>query len=119
MVWTGWYLYRSPFIDWILLTYPAALIVGWCGEGWLGGATIRARLAILGRGIVAHRREIGLLILIVGADLALPPVAGPIKNAFLHGTVHDESAVGLNAWRLTRRSTLSPQYDTIGGAESM
>jgi hypothetical protein len=117
-VWTGWYLYRSPFIDWILLAYPTALIVGWCGEGWLRGETIRARLTTLGAGLVAYRREIALLALIVGADLTLHLWLA-YQNAFLHGTVHDESSVGLVAWRLTQRSTLWPLYDTMGGAVSM
>ncbi len=118
VTWTGWYLYGSPFIDWILLAYPAASIVGWCGEGWLRGETVRARFARVGRGVVAYRREVALLILITAADLALHLWLA-YQNAFLHGTVHDEASVGLVAWRLTHRSGLWPLYETMGGAVSM
>jgi hypothetical protein len=118
VVWTGWYFYRAPFIDWSLLAYPAALIVGWCGEGWLRGETIRARIAMLGRGVIAYRREIALLILITAADLALHLWLAN-QNALLNGSVHDESSVGLNAWRLTQRSAPWPLYETMGGAVSM
>lgn len=116
--WAGWDGYASPFIEWQLLAYPLALILGWCGEGWLRGEALRGRVVKLGRGIWAHRIEIGLLALITLVDLALHFWLAA-QAAFLHGSVHDEGFVGLNAWRLIHQSGPWPLYSTMGGAVAM
>lgn len=106
---TAIHLERTPYIDWTLLLYPLALLLAWCGEGWLSGLTVRRRMRGIGNSIIQRRGELLLLAVLTGLGL-LFRVWMLLQYPFLHGTMADEVDTAISAWNLAHSTGPWPIY---------
>lgn len=117
-VWASVLLYQDPVVSWSLVLYPLALGLCWCGEGWLRGQTIAARLQVGVAAIVARGGELALVAaLLAGAALLRVWMIG--HYPFTHGSISDEPLVGGLAYGLAHGTQPWPLYQTMGGAVSL
>src|SRR5437899_2924616 len=65
------YLLVQPYVDWVLLAYPLAAVLGWAGEVRLRGEALRGRLVKLRCAAVTRSGELIALAIVVLAGLAM------------------------------------------------
>ncbi len=112
------HLTYTPVIDWSLLLYLLALLIGWCGETWLRNATLRARLRCLAIAALGYKWELAGFALVTAGGLAIR-VWMAMQYGLQHGTQNDELAVGALAWQLAHGTSPWPLYVVEHGAAAL
>jgi len=112
------HLAQAPYLDWTLVLYPMALLIAWCGEGWLRGLTVQERIFGVGRRIAQHRVELTLLTALSGLGL-LFRIWAILQYPFLHGTETDEVLTAASAWNLLHSTGQWPIYQISTGGVSI
>jgi len=114
----AWYLLEVPFVSWVLLLYPAACALVWCGETRLRNHEPVERLNALWQVACRHGGELLGLALITSAGLLLR--LWMIRLAPLaHGLFGDEVVMINHAWNLVHSPGPWPLYQMEGGSISM
>jgi 4-amino-4-deoxy-L-arabinose transferase-like glycosyltransferase len=108
----------APTVQWTLLLYPVAFLLGWWGECRLQGATLRALFRRLGAAVARHQTELLLLAVITGAGFALRLwMIG--RYPLSHGLEADEIDVAVSAWNLVHGPDPWPLYQHATGSVSL